>query len=40
MRHRQGIPGMESKIREILKTFRVCRMTEILPAKMQHQAIH
>lgn len=40
LRHRQGIPGMEHKIREILKTFRVCKMTEILPAKLHPQAIH
>ncbi len=40
LRHRQGIPGMERKIREILKTFRVCRMTEIVPSKMQPQGIH
>lgn len=39
LRHRQGIPGMEQKIREILKTFRVCRMTEILPATMQPHAV-
>ena len=39
LRHSQGIPGMERKIREILKTFHVCRMTEILPAKTQLPAI-
>ena len=40
LRHRQGIRGMEQKIREILKTFNVCRMKEMVSSTMQQREIH
>lgn len=35
-RHSQGISGTEEKIRQILETFDVCRMSDILPATNPH----